>query len=68
VTVKVLVPATDASGNVIPDSYVAKVVNVYDVVFNSTNDTTTTGAADFATATNDSLQVLEYVHDNALRF
>ena len=35
------------------------------VVFNSTNDTTATGAADFATAANDALQVLEYIHDNA---
>jgi len=40
-------------------------VNVYEKVFNSTNDTTATGAADFATAANDALQVLEYVHDNA---
>ena len=45
--------------------FTATVVSVYDKVFNSTNDTTSTGAADFATAANDALQVLEYVHDNA---
>jgi hypothetical protein len=47
------------------DVLTATVVNVYDVVFKATNDTTSTGAADFATAVNDALQVLEYVHDNA---
>lgn len=47
------------------DVLTATVVNVYDVVFKTTNDTTSTGAADFATAVNDALQVLEYVHDNA---
>jgi hypothetical protein len=47
------------------DVLTATVVNVYEKVFNSTNDTTATGAADFATAANDALQVLEYVHDNA---
>jgi len=48
------------------DVLTATKVSVYDKVFNSTNDTTSTGAADFATAANDALQVLEYVHDNAL--
>ena len=47
------------------DVLTATVVSVYDIVFNTTNDTTSTGAADFATAANDALQVLEYVHDNA---
>jgi len=47
------------------DVLTATKVSVYDKVFNSTNDTTSTGAADFATAANDALQVLEYVHDNA---
>ncbi len=47
------------------DVLTATEVSVYDKVFNSTNDTTATGAADFATAANDALQVLEYVHDNA---
>jgi hypothetical protein len=47
------------------DVLTATVVSVYDKVFNSTNDTTATGAADYATAANDALQVLEYVHDNA---
>jgi hypothetical protein len=47
-------------------TYIATPVKVYDVVFSGTNDTTATGAADFATAVNDALQVLEYVHDNAI--
>jgi len=47
------------------DVLTATKVSVYDKVFNSTTDTTSTGAADFATAANDALQVLEYVHDNA---
>lgn len=47
-------------------TYIATPVNVYEVLFKSTNDTTTTGAADFATAVDDALQVLEYVHDNAV--
>jgi len=47
------------------DVLTATEVKVYDVVFKATNDTTSTGAADFATAVNDALQVLEYVHDNA---
>jgi hypothetical protein len=42
-------------------------VKVYDVVFGGLNDTTSTGAADFATSVNDALQVLEYVHDNAVK-
>ena len=60
-TVTVLVKQADGV------TYVATPVNVYEAVFKSTNDTTSTGAADFATATNDALQVLEFVHDNAVR-
>ncbi len=51
-------------------TYVATPVNVYDAVFSSTNwvdPTTTGGADDFATAANDYLQVIEFVHDNAVR-
>jgi len=48
-------------------TYVATLVNLYDVVFQNVNDTTSTGAADFATAVNDALQVLEYIHDNEVR-
>lgn len=48
-------------------TYVATSVNLYTAVFNGVNDTTSTGAADFATSVNDSLQVLEFVHDNAVR-
>ncbi len=48
-------------------TFIATPVNVYEVVFSNTNDTTATGAADFATAANDALQVLEYVHDNAVK-
>lgn len=53
-----------------PDgSYVPTTVNIYDVVFNSTNwtDTTAGGADDFAVASNDYLQVIEFIHDNAVR-
>jgi hypothetical protein len=58
-------------------SYVPQEVNVYDAVFSSTNwvdptynSTTQTdagGADDFAAAANDYLQVIEFVHDNAVR-
>lgn len=48
-------------------TYIATPVNVYQVVFNSTNDGVDSGALDFATAANDALQVLEYVHDNAVQ-
>lgn len=48
-------------------TYVAQPVDLYKAVFNSTPDTTSTGAADFATATNDALQVLEFIHDNEVR-
>ncbi len=50
--------------------YVPTVVNLYEVVFNSTNWTDPTavgGADDFAAAANDYLQVIEFVHDNAVR-
>lgn len=63
VTVTVLVQQPDGS-------YVATPVNVYDVVFDSSNWTDPTadgGADDFAKATDDYLQVLEFVHDNAVR-
>jgi hypothetical protein len=59
-TVTVLIKQADGI------TYIATPVKVYDVVFSGTNDTTVTGAADFATAVNDALQVLEYVHDNAI--
>jgi hypothetical protein len=48
-------------------TYIATSVNLYDAVFKNINDTTSTGAADFATSVNDALQVLEFVHDNAVR-
>ena len=49
-------------------TYVATPVNIYETVFNSTAYVSPiTGAADFAVATNDALQVLEFVHDNGLR-
>ncbi len=50
--------------------YVPTVVNLYDAVFNNTNwvdPTTSGGADDFATAANDYLQVIEFIHDNAVR-
>jgi hypothetical protein len=50
--------------------YVPTVVNVYDAVFGSTNWTDPTavgGADDFAAAANDYLQVIEFIHDNAVR-
>lgn len=55
-----------------PDgTYVKTTVNIYDAVFNSTPEsdlTPSTGsAADFAQAADDALQVIEYIHDNAVR-
>jgi len=50
--------------------YVPTLVNVYDAVFSSTNWTDPTavgGADDFATATNDFVQVIEFIHDNEVR-
>lgn len=50
--------------------YVPTVVNLYDAVFGSTNWTDPTavgGADDFATATNDFVQVIEFIHDNEVR-
>lgn len=50
--------------------YFPTMVNVYEVVFSSTNwtdPTTVGGADDFAAAANDYLQVIEFVHDNAVR-
>ena len=60
-TVTILVKQADGV------TYVATPVNLYDAVFGGVQDTTSTGAADFATAVNDSLQVLEFVHDNAVK-
>lgn len=51
-------------------SYVVTPVNVYQVLFDSTDwsdPTADGGADDFATASNDYLQVIEFVHDNAVR-
>ena len=50
--------------------YAPTVVNLYDAVFGSTNwvdPTAVGGADDFAAAANDYLQVIEFVHDNAVR-
>jgi hypothetical protein len=50
--------------------YVPTVVNLYEAVFSSTNwvdPTDVGGADDFAAAANDYLQVIEFVHDNAVR-
>ncbi|MDP3420500.1 MAG: hypothetical protein Q8S10_06220 [Thiobacillus sp.] len=50
--------------------YVPTVVNLYEAVFGSTNwvdPTAAGGADDFAAAANDYLQVIEFVHDNAVR-
>lgn len=50
--------------------YVPTVVNLYDAVFGSTtwvDPTAVGGADDFAAAANDYLQVIEFVHDNAVR-
>ncbi|MDP3586010.1 MAG: hypothetical protein Q8R61_12845 [Thiobacillus sp.] len=50
--------------------YVPTVVNLYEAVFGSTNwvdPTAVGGADDFAAAANDYLQVIEFVHDNAVR-
>lgn len=50
--------------------YVPTVVNLYEAVFNSTtwvDPTAVGGADDFATAADDYLSVIEFVHDNAVR-
>ena len=50
--------------------YVPTVVNLYDAVFNNTtwvDPTAVGGADDFATAADDYLSVIEFVHDNAVR-
>lgn len=57
-TVDVLVKQADGT-------YKATTVNVYDAVFKSTEYTGTNVAA-FATAADDALQVIEYVHNNAI--
>ena len=46
-------------------TYKVTTVNLYDVVFKSTEYTGTNVAA-FATAANDALQVLEYIHNNPI--
>jgi len=50
-------------------TYKEDTVNLYDAVFNLTDwDSATVGGADaFAQAADDYLQVLEFVHDNAVR-
>ena len=51
-------------------SYKVETVKLYDAVFNSTNwtdPTATGGADDFATAADDYLKVIEFVHDNGVR-
>jgi len=57
-TVTVLVKQDDGS-------YLPTTVNVYDAVFNSTNYTSTSGVDGFTQATDDALQVIEYIHDNS---
>jgi hypothetical protein len=47
-------------------TYIATSVNLYDTLF-KTQDTTSTGAADFAQAVDDALQILEFIHDNEVR-
>jgi hypothetical protein len=52
------------------DVYRPTLVNLYDAVFNNTtwtDPTTEGGADDFSAATNDYLQVIEFVHDNEVR-
>src|SRR5512139_2368409 len=65
----------DATANVlvydaVNNVYVPTVVNLYDAVFNNTNwvdPTAVGGADDFATAADDYLSVIQFVHDNAVR-
>src|SRR5512139_2171609 len=65
----------DATANVlvydaVNNVYVPTVVNLYDAVFSSTNwvdPTAVGGADDFATAADDYLSVIQFVHDNAVR-
>ena len=64
VTVEVLVLQADGV------TYKVEPVNVYNTVFTATEWTDSTadgGADDFAQAADDYLQVLEFVHDNAVR-
>jgi hypothetical protein len=63
VTVQVLVLQADGV------TYKVEDVNVYDTLFNATEwtDPTAGGADDFAQAADDYLQVIEFVHDNAVR-
>lgn len=53
--------------NPVTGSYDVVTVNLYTTLFGGTNDTATTGATDFAQAVDDALQVIEFVHDNAVR-
>lgn len=73
VNVTVLVQYTNPDGSIY---FVPESVNVYNTVFDTNLDgvgdnwvdpTTTGGADDFATMANDYLQVIEFVHDNAVR-
>ncbi len=50
-----------------PGIYETKTVNVYDVVFNNTSASSSSGADAFAEAADDARAVLLYVHDNAPR-
>jgi hypothetical protein len=58
-TVEVLVKQDDGS-------YLPTTVNVYEVVFNSTNYTSTSGVDGFTQAADDARAVIEYVHDNSV--
>jgi hypothetical protein len=60
-TVKVLVEEPAGSG-----TYVTKTVNILDAVKWTAPTAPTTGAAAFAQAVDDAVQVIEYVHDNGL--
>lgn len=72
VMVEVLVEHTDSEGKVY---YVPEKVDVYEAVFlgndwtdpTETGDTDAGGADDFATKADDYLQVIEFVHDYAVR-
>jgi len=61
-TVTVLVKTVNPDGTTV---YVPSTVNVYETLFNSTNDTTT-NVDGFAQAADDARAVIEYVHDNAI--
>jgi hypothetical protein len=69
-TATVLVLDAGDPDDVADDVYRPTLVNLYDAVFGGTTWTDPTsdgGADDFAAAANDYLQVIEFVHDNAVR-